>query len=300
MRQEWQPERDESLYGLGQHQQGLLDIRVTDLDLRQYNTEITFRSSSRAAATASSGTTPPLRDSATSARRAAPRTSPGSMRPGRRSPGDVAWRKGRHASTGAARSRRRRPATTRSAPIPPGGIKLRGRTTRRSSITGGRDGCPTKTSPACTSPRASPCPCTSAMDAGHRREHRAPALEDAGREPDHLAVVGGGGRRRLLLRVRSGRSTTSSPATAASPGVRRCCRAGPSVSGSRASATSHAQEILDVLAGYRARSVPVDNIVQDWQYWPEDKWGSHAVRSHALSRSSGLDRTRSTTRITRT
>jgi len=35
------------------------------------------------------------------------------------------------------------------------------------------------------------------------------------------------------------------------------------------------QESLDVLAGYRSRGVPIDNIVQDWFYWKEDQWGSH-------------------------
>ena len=35
------------------------------------------------------------------------------------------------------------------------------------------------------------------------------------------------------------------------------------------------QESLDVLAGYRARDIPIDNIVQDWFYWREDQWGSH-------------------------
>jgi alpha-D-xyloside xylohydrolase len=36
-----------------------------------------------------------------------------------------------------------------------------------------------------------------------------------------------------------------------------------------------AQESLDVLAEFRRRRIPVDTIVQDWQYWEEDKWGSH-------------------------
>lgn len=40
VRQEWTPNSDESLYGLGQHQQGLIDIKDTDLELHQYNTEI--------------------------------------------------------------------------------------------------------------------------------------------------------------------------------------------------------------------------------------------------------------------
>jgi alpha-D-xyloside xylohydrolase len=40
VRQEWEPNADESLYGLGQHQQGLMNIKDYDLDLHQYNTEI--------------------------------------------------------------------------------------------------------------------------------------------------------------------------------------------------------------------------------------------------------------------
>ena len=40
VRQEWTPNAGEALYGLGQHQQGLIDIKDTDLDLHQYNTEI--------------------------------------------------------------------------------------------------------------------------------------------------------------------------------------------------------------------------------------------------------------------
>jgi alpha-D-xyloside xylohydrolase len=40
VRQEWAPNADESLYGLGQHQQGLLDIKGYDLDFHPYNTEV--------------------------------------------------------------------------------------------------------------------------------------------------------------------------------------------------------------------------------------------------------------------
>ncbi|MBC8132835.1 MAG: alpha-xylosidase, partial [Deltaproteobacteria bacterium] len=36
-----------------------------------------------------------------------------------------------------------------------------------------------------------------------------------------------------------------------------------------------AQEITDVLQGYRTRNLPLDNIVQDWQYWLPTQWGSH-------------------------
>jgi alpha-D-xyloside xylohydrolase len=36
-----------------------------------------------------------------------------------------------------------------------------------------------------------------------------------------------------------------------------------------------AQESLDVLAEFRRRGIPLDVIVQDWQYWLPDQWGSH-------------------------
>jgi alpha-D-xyloside xylohydrolase len=34
-------------------------------------------------------------------------------------------------------------------------------------------------------------------------------------------------------------------------------------------------ELLGVVAEYRKRGIPIDNIVQDWFYWREDGWGSH-------------------------
>ena len=34
-------------------------------------------------------------------------------------------------------------------------------------------------------------------------------------------------------------------------------------------------EILGALAEFRKRQIPIDNIVQDWSYWPENAWGSH-------------------------
>lgn len=34
-------------------------------------------------------------------------------------------------------------------------------------------------------------------------------------------------------------------------------------------------EILNVLKEFRQRQIPIDNIVLDWNYWPEDAWGSH-------------------------
>jgi alpha-D-xyloside xylohydrolase len=36
-----------------------------------------------------------------------------------------------------------------------------------------------------------------------------------------------------------------------------------------------AQESLDVVKGFRSRGIPFDNIVQDWRYWEDGRWGSH-------------------------
>jgi len=36
-----------------------------------------------------------------------------------------------------------------------------------------------------------------------------------------------------------------------------------------------AQQSLDVVKEFRKRQIPFDNIVQDWQYWKPDAWGSH-------------------------
>jgi alpha-D-xyloside xylohydrolase len=33
--------------------------------------------------------------------------------------------------------------------------------------------------------------------------------------------------------------------------------------------------ILNVVKAFRKRKIPLDNIVLDWFYWPENKWGSH-------------------------
>lgn len=35
------------------------------------------------------------------------------------------------------------------------------------------------------------------------------------------------------------------------------------------------QELLGVVKEYRKRHIPLDNIVLDWQYWEDPKWGSH-------------------------
>ena len=35
------------------------------------------------------------------------------------------------------------------------------------------------------------------------------------------------------------------------------------------------QEVLSTLKEFKNRQIPIDNIVQDWQYWLPDQWGSH-------------------------
>ncbi|HYG18182.1 MAG TPA: TIM-barrel domain-containing protein [Ohtaekwangia sp.] len=35
------------------------------------------------------------------------------------------------------------------------------------------------------------------------------------------------------------------------------------------------QEVMDIVSEYRNRGIPLDNIVLDWQYWEDPKWGSH-------------------------
>jgi len=36
-------------------------------------------------------------------------------------------------------------------------------------------------------------------------------------------------------------------------------------------------ELLEIARRYRAMQVPIDAVVQDWQYWPAGKWGSHRM-----------------------
>lgn len=36
-----------------------------------------------------------------------------------------------------------------------------------------------------------------------------------------------------------------------------------------------AEQSLDVVHEFRKRQIPLDNIVQDWQYWKPDSWGAH-------------------------
>ena len=39
------------------------------------------------------------------------------------------------------------------------------------------------------------------------------------------------------------------------------------------------EDLVETLSKMRERHIPVDNIVQDWQYWEPDQWGSHEFDS---------------------
>jgi alpha-D-xyloside xylohydrolase len=52
-----------------------------------------------------------------------------------------------------------------------------------------------------------------------------------------------------------------------------------------------AQELLDVVKGFRDRGIPFDNIVQDWFYWKRDAWGSHEFDPARFPDPAGMIRT---------
>ena len=47
-------------------------------------------------------------------------------------------------------------------------------------------------------------------------------------------------------------------------------------------------ELLSNLKEFRDRQIPIDNIVQDWSYWPEDAWGSHEFDSERFPDPKGM------------
>ena len=48
------------------------------------------------------------------------------------------------------------------------------------------------------------------------------------------------------------------------------------------------EQLLDVVKEFRKRQIPLDNIVQDWFYWPEDKWGDHDFDSERFPDPAGM------------
>jgi alpha-D-xyloside xylohydrolase len=47
-------------------------------------------------------------------------------------------------------------------------------------------------------------------------------------------------------------------------------------------------ELLGVVKEYRRRNIPLDNIVLDWFYWPEDSWGSHEFNPKTFPDPAGM------------
>ncbi|MBA7518661.1 Alpha-xylosidase BoGH31A [subsurface metagenome] len=47
-------------------------------------------------------------------------------------------------------------------------------------------------------------------------------------------------------------------------------------------------ELIDVVKEFRKRHIPIDNIVLDWFYWPEDKWGDHNFDSSRFPDPKGM------------
>jgi alpha-D-xyloside xylohydrolase len=47
-------------------------------------------------------------------------------------------------------------------------------------------------------------------------------------------------------------------------------------------------EVVGVVEEYRKRGLPLDNIVQDWFYWREDDWGSHAFDPQRFPNPKGM------------
>lgn len=48
------------------------------------------------------------------------------------------------------------------------------------------------------------------------------------------------------------------------------------------------EELLSVVREFRRRRIPLDNIVQDWFYWPEDRWGSHEFEASRYPDPAGM------------
>jgi alpha-D-xyloside xylohydrolase len=270
VRQEWLPAPDESLYGLGQHQQGILDIKGVDIDLRQYNTEVAipFFVSSRGYGV--------LWDNPSYTRwgdlsEATPLPGTSGLYASVGAPGDLATASGSIDWSG-----------TVTAPVA-------GDYTLRTYFTGSMrleiDG-------------------RTVID--HWRQEWLPN-DDVAR----VRLTAGQSVKLHLVWTRAGKSNVARLLWKAAPpdastslwsevgdGVDYWFIHGPEIDDviagyRRLTGTAAmlprwafglwqskeryktAEEALEVVRQYRKRGIPLDNVVQDWQYWPEGQWGSH-------------------------
>lgn len=51
------------------------------------------------------------------------------------------------------------------------------------------------------------------------------------------------------------------------------------------------EELVDVVREFRKKHIPLDNIVLDWFYWPEDSWGDHNFDSSRFPDPEGMIKT---------
>ena len=270
VRQEWAPNADESLYGLGQHQHGLIDIKGTDLDLHQYNTEvfIPYLVSSRGYGILWDNTS---------------FTRFGDLTDSVPLPGTT----GLYATTGVAGDVSPATGNTKDwsgtvTPTVTGDYTFRTYSSGTVQLT-----------------------VNSQMVINHWRQNWLPnediahvTLTAGQAVPVRLQWNGDGMNIiRLLWKAPIANRTTSFWSQVAD-GTDYYFVYGPElddvVAGYRLltgkasmmplwaygfwQCREHyqsAQEITDVLQGYRSRSAPIDNIVQDWQYWVANQWGSH-------------------------
>jgi alpha-D-xyloside xylohydrolase len=274
VRQEWSADATESLYGLGQHQQGILDLQGIDLELYQHNTEvfIPFLVSSKGYGI--------LWDNTSLTRFGdlgdpVPLPVAGGLYASGGLPGDVDPGRGT--------------ANWRGSVLPP----VTGEYTLRVFSTG--------TIQIAVNDR---------VVVDHFRQGWLPG-EDIARvrltagQPATLMVAwkgggGGSGERdvvRLLWKPPVAGRTTSLWSEVADgihywfvdgpdldrvvAGYRRLTGDAPMMPrwafGFWQSKERYktAQEVIQVLEGHRDRGAPIDNIVQDWQYWVPEAWGSH-------------------------
>jgi alpha-D-xyloside xylohydrolase len=270
VRQEWQPQSDESLYGLGQHQHGLLDIKDTDLELRQYNTEvfIPYLVSSRGYGI--------LWDNTSYSRfgdlgNAVPLPGTSGLYASGGDPGDVNPGSGSVSWSGMVTPPSTGDYTFRT--YSSGQVQLS--VNNQVVIDHWRQGWLPNEDVAHVS-----------LTAGQAVPVKLTWQSDIA-----VNII------RLLWKPPVANRTTSLWSQVADgvdyyfvygpvldavvAGYRRLTGAAPMMplwSYGFWQCREHyqsAQEITDVLSGYRSRNAPIDNIVQDWQYWTAPNWGSH-------------------------
>jgi alpha-D-xyloside xylohydrolase len=286
VRQEWASNADESLYGLGQHQHGLIDIKGTDLDLHQYNTEvfIPYLVSSRGYGILWDNTS---------------FTRFGDLTDSVPLPGTT----GLYATTGTAGDVSPATGNTKdwSGTVTP---TVTGDYTFRTYSSG-----------------TTQLSVNNQMVINHWRQNWLPnediahvTLTAGQAVPVRLQWNGDGMNIiRLLWKAPVSNRTTSLWSQVAD-GTDYYFVYGPElddVVGGYRQLTGQAtmmplwaygywqcreryktaQEITDVLKGYRDRSAPIDNIVQDWQYWLPNQWGSHQFDSSRYPDPAGMMKT---------